>query len=145
MTGEVGCSFLKLKMISASESTYLIKQANGKDNSLLSNVADQKRFIFFYNLLIVFNGLNLSEDSGQGVSPKLMSLIEMTTGKPKIPHLVPVLYLSQEVLRSFAVFQLFVDIVVFIDDIFEEVFAFSNMFGIFSELLHHLLVVLSEL
>ena len=93
----------------------------------------------------MFDGVHFPEDSGQSIIPKLMSLIDMSAGKPKVAHLMPILYFCQRILCCLTIFQLFINGIIFVDDVFEEVFALAHVLCILAELLHHLLIVLTKL
>ena len=95
--------------------------------------------------MIVLYRIDLFENSGQRVIPKLVSLIEIARGEPEIADVVSVLDLSKGILAGLAVSQLLVNGIVFVDDVLDEVLALLHVLGLLAELPQHLFVVLSKL
>lgn len=138
-------SLLDVELVESSKVGKFVSQAHSYDDLSVPNVLHQIRLVLFQYLVIVLYRINLFENSGQRVIPKLVSLIEIARGEPEIADVVSVLDLSKGILAGLAVSQLFVNGIVFVDDVLDEVLALLHVLGLLAELPQDLFVVLSKL
>lgn len=138
-------SFLDVELVESSKVGKFVSQAQSYDDLSVPNVLHQIWLVLFQYLVIVLYRIDLFENSGQRVIPKLVSLIEIARGEPEIADVVSVLYLSKGILAGLAVSQLLVNGIVFVDDVLDEVLALLHVLGLLAELPQYLFIVLSKL
>jgi hypothetical protein len=84
--------------------------------------------------MIMFYWIYLSKDNSQRIIPKFIGFIEASWGKPEVSYIISILNLCKCIFACFTIFKLFINDIVFIDDIFEEILAFFYMFCLFTKL-----------
>lgn len=145
MTCKMRASSLYIQLIECSKIRHLIQQA--KSNHYLSNTyyPDKIWLVFLKYFMIVLYRIDFLEDRCQRIIPKLVCFIKSSICKPKITIVISILNLSIRILACLRILKLNVDLIVFIYNIFYEIFTFFYVFCLFSEFSKHLLVMLSEL
>jgi hypothetical protein len=83
-------------------------------------------------------------DGSKGIFPELQCFLIVTSGELKISNLISILYLSEWIFISFRIFKLFIDFLIFINDIFKSIFTVFNQFSIGVIVLEDMLLIISK-
>lgn len=75
MAREMRACLLYVKFVESSEVGKFVGQAQGYDDLSISNILDKIWLILFQYLVIVLYWIDLFENSGQRVIPKLISFV----------------------------------------------------------------------